>query len=120
MPVTVLSVYAALAIWAILLVRGIRGQSYRPFLLIGIGLMVILNIGYFINGVPASIASFIGIYDVLINIGLAQDTSAAAISRCAENACTVWGDQFVNHPAWGAAFYDRFDGLGVRSPAAVA
>ncbi|MEM7289034.1 MAG: DUF2306 domain-containing protein [Pseudomonadota bacterium] len=108
MPVTVLSVYAALAIWAILLVRGIRSHSYRPFLLFGIGLMVILNIGYFINGVPASIASFIGIYDVLINIGLAQDTSAAAISRCAENACTVWGDQFVNHPAWGAAFYDRF------------
>ena len=108
MPIMVLSVYAALVVWAVLLVRGLRGHSYRSFLLFGIGLMLFLNIGYFINGVPASIASFIGIYDVLINIGLAQDTNAAAISRCVDNACTVWGDQFLNHPAWGAAFYDRF------------
>ena len=108
MPIMVLSVYAALAIWAVLLYRGLRSQSYRPFLLFGIGLMLALNIGYFINGVPASIASFIGIYDVLINVGLALDTNAAAISKCADNACTVWGDQFVNHPAWGAAFYERF------------
>lgn len=108
MPIMVLSIYAALAVWAILLIRGVRSHSYRPFLLFGIGLMLFLNIGYFINGVPASIASFIGIYDVLINVGLAQDTNAAAISKCANNACTVWGNQFVHHPAWGAAFYDRF------------
>ena len=108
MPIMVLSVYAGLIVWAILFIRGLRSHSYRPFLLFGIGLMLFLNVGYFINGVPASIASFIGIYDVLINIGLADDTNAAAISKCAGNACTVWGDQFVNHPAWGAAFYDRF------------
>lgn len=108
MPLGVLTVYAALGVWAVLLVRGLRSHSYRPFLLFGIALMLFLNIGYFVNGVPASIASFIGIYDVLINIGLANDTGAAAISRCADNACTVWGDRYVYHPAWGAAFYDRF------------
>ena len=108
MPILVGTVYAALVVWGALLILGLRSHSYRPFLLFGIGLMLLLNIGYFINGVPASIASFIGIYDVLINIGLAPDTSAAAISKCVDNACTVWGDRFVNHPAWGAAFYDRF------------
>ena len=108
MPILVLSVYAALVVWAALLVRGLRRKSWRPFLLFGIGLMLFLNIGYFVNGVPASIASFIGIYDVLINIGLAQDTNAAAISQCADNACTVWGERFTNHPAWGTAFYERF------------
>lgn len=108
MPILVMTVYGALVVWAALLIMGLRNHQYRWFLLFGIGLMLFLNIGYFINGVPSSIASFIGIYDVLINLGLAQDTNAAAISKCADNACTVWGDRFVNHPAWGAAFYDRF------------
>lgn len=116
MPVLVLSVYVALVVWAVLLLQGMRGGSYRPFLLFGIALMLFLNIGYFVNGVPASIASFIGIYDVLINIGLARDTDAAAIATCKDNACTVWGERFVNHPAWGAAFYDRFaNGPAFRS-----
>ncbi|MEX0345770.1 MAG: DUF2306 domain-containing protein [Rhizobiaceae bacterium] len=108
MPILVLTVYAALIVWAVLLITGLRKHSFRPFLLFGVGLMLFLNIGYFVNGIPASIASFIGIYDVLINLGLAQDTNAAAISNCPDNACTVWGDRFVNHPAWGAAFYARF------------
>ena len=108
MPIGVLTVYGALAVWALLFVRAYRSSTYRGFLLFGVGLMLYLNIGYLIAGVPASIASFIGIYDVLINIGLGASSEAAAISRCADNACTVWGDLYVNHPAWGAAFYDRF------------
>lgn len=108
MPVLVLSVYGALVVWAVLLVHGVRKQSFRPFLIFGIALMLFLNIGYFVNGIPASIASFIGIYDVLINLGLAENTEAAAISTCANNACTVWGSTYTQHPAWGAAFYDRF------------
>ena len=108
MPVLVLTVYAALVVWAVLLLQGLRSHSYRPFLLFGVGLMLFLNIGYFVNGVPNSIASFIGIYDVLINVGLTQDTTASAIAKCKENACTVWAERFVNHPAWGVAFCDRF------------
>ena len=116
MPVLVLAVYLALVVWAVLLLKGLRSHSYRPFLLFGIGLMLFLNIGYFVNGIPASIASFIGIYDVLINVGLPQETDAAAISKCRDNACTVWGERFVNHPAWGTAFYDRFaNGPAFRS-----
>ncbi len=107
-PIGVLTVYAALSVWAVLLVRGVRKRSYRLFLLFGIGLMLYLNLGYVIFGAPASIASFIGIYDVLINLGLHAASEAAAVSTCADNACTVWGDRFVNHSAWGTAFYDRF------------
>ena len=108
MPLLVGSVYAALFVWAILLFNAWRHRSYRSFLLFGIGLMLFLNIGYFVNGVPSSIASFIGIYDVLINLGLTQESIPEAVAKCAGNACTVWGEQFVNHPAWGVAFYDRF------------
>ena len=116
MPVLVLTVYLALIVWGVLLLKGLRSHSYRPFLFFGIGLMLFLNIGYFVNGVPASIASFIGIYDVLINVGLPEETDAAAIAKCRDNACTVWGERFVNHPAWGTAFYDRFaNGPAVRS-----
>lgn len=108
MPLGVLTVYAALAVWGALIVQGIRTRSWRPVLLFGVGLMLFLNLGYVINGVPAAISSFVGIYDVLINIGLDPATDAAAISTCAGNDCTVWTDTFVTHPAWGAAFYDRF------------
>ena len=116
LPIGVLTVYAALAVWAALLVRGIRLGSFRLFLCFGIGLMLFLNVGYVLSGVPASIASFIGIYDVLINIGLDPAGKAAAVTSCPDNACTVWGDRFTNHPAWGAAFYDRFaNGPQLRS-----
>ena len=116
LPIGVLTVYAALLVWAGLLARGVQQRSFRLFLYFGIGLMLFLNVGYLIFGVPASIASFIGIYDVLINLGLDPATEAAAISSCADNACTVWGDRYVNHPAWGAAFYDRFaNGPAFRS-----
>ncbi|MEP0941455.1 MAG: DUF2306 domain-containing protein [Rhizobiaceae bacterium] len=108
MPIGVISVYGALIVWAGLLIYGGRRRSYQPFLIFGIGLMLFLNAGYFISGAPNAIANFIGIYDVLINIGLGSANEAAAVSTCQGNACTVWGDRFISHPAWGTAFYDRF------------
>ncbi len=108
MPIGVITVYIALAIWAGLLIAGFKRRSFQPFLIFGIGLMLFLNAGYFIFGVPSSIANFIGIYDVLINIGVTADSNHAAVSACEQNECTVWGDRYSYHPAWGAAFYDRF------------
>ncbi len=99
LPIGVLTVYAALAVWVALLAQGARQRSFRLFILFGIGLMLYLNAGYVISGATASITSFIGIYDVLINVGLNSAGEAAAVSTCADNACTVWGDRFVNHPA---------------------
>ncbi|NNC81625.1 MAG: DUF2306 domain-containing protein [Acidimicrobiales bacterium] len=104
----VLGVYALLAIWAILLVVGVRTKNYWPFLGFGVAIAIYLNTGYFVRGQPDAIASFIGIYDVFDNLGLARDEGAPALAQCADNACTVWGDRYVNHPSWGVAFYDRF------------
>ncbi|MEP4197511.1 MAG: hypothetical protein ABJL99_17960 [Aliishimia sp.] len=64
-------------------------KSWRAVLLFGIALMLYLNVGYVIAGVPTSIASFIGIYDVLIDIGLAASPDAGAVTTCADNTCTV-------------------------------
>ena len=115
-PIEVLVIYLALIVWAALLVRALLVRSFRAFLLFGVALMLYLNIGYVLNGVPASIASFVGIYDVLINIGLVSASNAAAISTCPDNNCTVWGEIYTNHPAWGAAFYERFaNGPELRS-----
>lgn len=104
----VLAVYASLAIWAVLLVVALRRQSYQGFLGFGIVILLFLNIRYFIEGPPAAIAFFIGIYDVFDNLGLSRDEGAPALAQCVDNACTVWGDRFVNHPSWGVAFHDRF------------
>ncbi|MEM9279023.1 MAG: DUF2306 domain-containing protein [Pseudomonadota bacterium] len=108
MPIGVLAIYGAIAVWFGLLARSYKTGSYKSFLWFGVFLLLYLNIRYLIEGAPAGIAFFIGIYDVLINLGLSADESAAALSRCENNACTVWGDRYVNHPAWGAAFYERF------------
>ena len=42
------------------------------------------------------------------NLGLGREEGAPALAQCVDNACTVWGDRFVNHPSWGVAFHDRF------------
>ncbi len=104
----VLVLYAFLAVWAVLLVQALRRQRYGRFLGFGIVILLALNIRYFIEGPPAAIAYFIGIYDVFDNLGLGRTEGAPALANCVDNACTVWGDRFVNHPSWGVAFYDRF------------
>lgn len=108
LPLGVLTVYGALVVWAILLVLGIRRRSYGPTLIFGIAFLLVLNSRYLIDGPPAAIAFFIGIYDVLDNLGVTASEGAAALMRCPDNACSVWGDRYLNHPSWGVAFHDRF------------
>ena len=69
LPLGVLGVFAALVVWAGLLVRGFRSGRYSAFLFFGLLLMLFLNIRYLIEGSANGIAFFIGIYDVLINVG---------------------------------------------------
>lgn len=115
-PFGVISVFVCLAIWACLAVHAVLRRKFLPVLLFGIVLMLYLNAGYVIYGSAASIANFVGIYDVLINLGLRDPASAAAVSTCPDNSCSVWGETFTSHPAWGVAFYDRFaNGPEIRS-----
>ncbi len=115
-PFGVMSVFVGLAVWACLAVYAVLRGRFLPVLLFGIALMLYLNLGYVINGPAAAIANFVGIYDVLINLGLGDPVTAAAVSTCPENSCSVWGETFTNHPAWGVAFYDRFaNGPEMRS-----
>lgn len=116
MPVGIFFVYAALAIWFALLVYGFMRRSFGPLVVFGIVFLVLMNVRYLIEGAPAAIAFFIGIYDVLDNLGLRAGEGAAALATCPNNACTVWGDTYLNHPSWGTAFYDRFlNGSETRS-----
>ncbi len=108
MAYDVLVFYAALLVWVATLVYGIRQRRFWPFAVFGMFLMAALNIRYFIEGPPAAIAFFVGIYDVFDNIGLAANEGAPALAPCVDNACTVWGDRYLHHPSWGVAFYDRF------------
>lgn len=104
----VLATYAALVVWIVLLVVAVKRSSYRLFLGFGVLILLAMNVRYFIEGSAGAIANFIGIYDVFDNIGLGRTEGAAALSTCPDNACTVWGDRYVNHPSWGVAFHDRF------------
>ena len=107
MAYSVLTVYAALAVWLGLAVQGYRTQRWLYAILFGLALAVYLNVGYLINGPAAAIAGFIGIYDVLNNLGVGPE-GAGGLGACPDNACTVWGDTFQLHTTWGVAFYDRF------------
>ncbi len=104
----VLVFYGLIAVWIALLVIGIRRRRFQPFLLFGVALLLALNVRYFIEGPPAAIAFFVGIYDVFDNIGLGADEGAPALAACVDNACSVWGDRYQQHPAWGVAFHERF------------
>ena len=116
LPVGVLAVYGALAVWSILLIRDFRRRAYGPTLVFGIVLLLVLNVRYLTDGAPDAIAFFVGIYDVLDNLGVTASEGAAALAPCHDNACSVWGDRYVNHPSWGVAFYDRFlDGPELRT-----
>ncbi len=108
LPLGVLVFYGALVVWSALLIFGMKRRSFVPFLVFGIALLLALNVRYLIDGAADSIAFFIGIYDVLDNFGVADSEGAAALARCPDNACTVWGDRYLNHPSWGVAFHDRF------------
>ncbi len=113
LPYGILAIYGALVVWIGLLIQGYRRGSYWLFAVFGIALMLILNVGYFINGAPNAIAFFIGIYDVLDNLGT---DAAPALATCPDNACTVWGNRYTNHPSWGVAFHDRFlNGSNMRT-----
>ncbi len=112
----VLAVYLALLVWAVLLVVGFRRNDFKPFLGFGVLIALALNVRYFVEGQPAAIAFFIGIYDVFDNVGLGRTEGAPALATCVDNACTVWGERFVNHPSWGVAFHERFlNGPQLRS-----
>jgi Predicted membrane protein (DUF2306) len=111
LPIGVLAFYGALVVWLGLLVVGLKRRRHGPFLVFGVGLLVVLNGRYFIDGAASSIAFFNGIYDVLHNAGVSQAAGAAkpeALAACAGNACSVWGDRYQTHPSWGVAFYERF------------
>ncbi|MBE1285037.1 MAG: hypothetical protein GJ676_17120 [Rhodobacteraceae bacterium] len=116
LPIGVMSVFAALVVWACLAVYAVMRGKFLPVMLFGVVLMLYLNLGYVVNGPAAAIANFVGIYDVLINLGLTDPATANAVLTCPDNSCSVWGDTYTNHPAWGVAFYDRFaNGPEMRS-----
>jgi len=112
-PMQVLLVYVATAVWVALAVRGYRMHAYRPALLWGMALVALLNLRYVIEGVAGGIAFFVSLYSVFDNLGLAAGETAAALAPCADNACSILGEAYVNHPTWGGAFFERF----VQGPA---
>ncbi|MBL8323830.1 MAG: hypothetical protein JNJ89_02615 [Rubrivivax sp.] len=107
-PIGVIAVFVALAVWLVLLVWGVRQRRHGWAIGFGILLMLVLNARYFVEGIPAGIAFFIGIYDVLNNFGLAPDAQVAGMAPCAEGRCSAWGERFALHTTWGVAFYERF------------
>lgn len=106
--VQVLVFYGGLVAWTALLALGLRRRSWEAFLGFGIVLLLALNVRYFIEGATGGIAFFIAIYDVLDNLGINANDPPAALAACPDNACTVWGDRYTQHPSWGVAFHERF------------
>jgi len=108
MPFGLIVFFGALVVWVGLLLLGLTRKKFTPFIIFGIAFLLFMNVRYLIEGAPAAIAFFIGIYDVLDNLGLQAGQTAAALATCPSNTCTVWGATYELHPSWGTAFYDRF------------
>jgi hypothetical protein len=104
----VVGFYVAMAVWAVLLFWGMNRQSWKPFLIFGILFTAVLNFRYLFEGAGQGIVFFVGIYDVLVNIGLDKTAVPEAITTCAGNACTPWGDTYTHHSSWAVAFHERY------------
>jgi hypothetical protein len=117
LPMDVMAFYGALVVWVVLLGVGLKRRAFVPFLVFGVVLLVVLNARYAIDGAARSIAFFVGIYDVLHNVGVSDPASAPALATCLpDNDCSVWGPTYQNHPSWGVAFYQRFtEGNALRT-----
>ena len=114
MPISVLGFYGAVAVWALLIARGLFKPKQWPLIAgFGLALLLFLNIRYVIDGAPAGIAFFISLYDFFDNLGLVTGEVPSAMATCPENACSLWGDTYALHQSWGVAFFDRF----VNAPA---
>lgn len=107
-PAGAIDAYVALIVWVVLLVLGLRRRRYGWAIAFGIALMLVLNVRYLVEGAPAGIAFFIGIYDVLNNLGLASNAQVAGMANCVDGRCSVWGERFAMDTSWGVAFYQRF------------
>ena len=108
MPVETVVFYGALVAWAGLLLHGLRNSRWQGFTAMGIGLMLVLNLGYFVRGQGDAIAFFVSIYDLLDNLGVSnQSELPVALATCPDNACSI-ADNYDSHPAWGVAFHERF------------
>jgi hypothetical protein len=113
-PISVLGFYGAVAVWALLITRGLSTPKQWPLIAgFGLALLLFLNIRYVIEGAPAGIALFISLYDFFDNLGLVAGEVPSAMDTCPENACSLWSDTYVLHQSWGVAFFDRF----VNAPA---
>lgn len=105
----VAAIYLAAIVWLALFAWALRTNSYRGVILFGMALAVYLNARYFIEGVPAGITFFVGIYDVVNNLFIGPEMPSG-MTTCAGPAptCSVLGEHYAWHTSWGVAFYERF------------
>ena len=106
MPISVLGFYGAVAVWALLITRGLSTPKQWPLIAgVGLALLLFLNIRYVIEGAPAGIALFISLYDFFDNLGLVAGEVPSAMNTCPENACSLWSDTYVLHQSWGGGIF---------------
>lgn len=105
----VVGFFVVVGAWLGLLGWSIAKRRYRAFLIAGVLLTVAMNARYFVAGAGDSIAFFVGIYDVLHNVGVSDNQQVAALTACVPgDDCSIWGSTYAQHPSWGVAFYRRF------------
>ena len=80
MPISVLGFYGAVALWAVLIARGVFKPKQWPLIAgFGLVLLLFLNVRYLIDGAPAGIAFFISLYDFFDNLGLSAGEVPSAM-----------------------------------------
>ena len=85
MPISVLGFYGAVALWAILIARGVFKPKQWPLIAgFGLVLLLFLNVRYLIEGAPAGIAFFISLYDFFDNLGLSAGEVPSAMAPAKE------------------------------------
>ena len=115
MPIETLVFYGALVLWAALLLQGMRNSKWQGFTFFGVGLMLVLNIGYFVRGQGDAIAYFVSIYDLLDNAGVSTTGELpTALATCQDNACSIADNAIFNDSRQDVIFASAQQ-MGTRS-----
>ena len=94
-------------------------KFYHTFVQYIVGLTIVLNSRYFIDGPPQAIAFFVGIYDVFHNLAASSNSSTpVALVPCLPDdpTCSILSSSYDKHPNWAVTFHHRFQYRYLRLP----
>ncbi|MEM9200918.1 MAG: hypothetical protein AAGC53_04635 [Actinomycetota bacterium] len=108
MPWDVSAYLITMASWTALGVYGFITKRWKPWILVGITLAVVLNVRFIVPGLDYGFGHTTAITDVSLAVVHGDLAALANVVTCPANECTIDTDGETLHTSWAVVFFDRF------------